>query len=72
MVITATEAKANFGKYIQLAAKEDIYITKIGYTVCRLTKPEVDVNKVLDEISGVLPVHDVDEDALRTERLSRQ
>ena len=72
MVITATEAKANFGKYIQLAAKEDIYITKNGYTVCRMTKPEVDRTKVLKELTGVVKLEDVDEYEMKMERLSKQ
>lgn len=33
MVVTATEFKANFGKYLELVAKEDIFITLIGKTV---------------------------------------
>ena len=32
MSITATELKANLGKYLQMAETEDIYITKNGHT----------------------------------------
>jgi len=35
--VTATEVKNNFGKYIRLAAKEDIIITKNGKEVGRLS-----------------------------------
>ena len=38
--VTATEVKNNFGKYIRLAAKEDIIITKNGKEVGRLTSIE--------------------------------
>ena len=33
MVVTATEFKANFGKYLELVTKEDIFITLNGKTV---------------------------------------
>lgn len=36
MIVTSTEIKNNFGKYIRLAAKEDIIITKNGRKVGRL------------------------------------
>ena len=32
MSITATELKSNLGKYLLLAATEDIFITKNGYS----------------------------------------
>ena len=72
MVITATEAKTNFGKYIQIATEEDVFITKNGYTVCRMTKPEVDRTKVLKELTGVVKLDDVDEYEMKMERISKQ
>ena len=36
MIVTSTEIKNNFGKYIRLAAKEDIIITKSGKKVGKL------------------------------------
>lgn len=33
MAVTATEFKANFGKYLELVTKEDIFITLNGKTV---------------------------------------
>ncbi len=36
MIVTSTDIKNNFGKYIRLAAKEDIVITKNGRTVAKL------------------------------------
>lgn len=72
MVITATEAKINFGKYIKLAATEDIYISKNGTLICKFTAPDVDRKKLLDELTGIIPWDDVDEDAMKEERLARQ
>ena len=42
MSITATELKNNLGKYLLLSAKEDIFITKNGKIVAKLTNPHQD------------------------------
>ena len=39
MSITATELKLNLAKYLLLSATEDIYITKNGKIVSKLTNP---------------------------------
>lgn len=73
MIITATEFKTNFGKYIEMAVSQDIYITKNGKTVARLTSPTVNKLSVLDSIVGIVPQGSVeDEDTIREERLARQ
>ena len=33
MTITATEFKTNFGKYLDMVSREDIYVTKNGKTI---------------------------------------
>ena len=48
MFITATELKTNLGKYLILAETEDIYITRNGKVVAKLSNPyqdRVDVAK---------------------------
>lgn len=55
MSITATELKTNLSKYLLLSATEDIYITKNGKIVSKLSNPfqaRVDVAKSL---FGVIP-----------------
>lgn len=42
MSITATEFKRNLGKYLMLSAHEDIYITKNGKEIAKLTNPHQD------------------------------
>ncbi len=37
MIVTSTEMKNNFGKYLRIAAREDIIITKNGKKVCSLS-----------------------------------
>lgn len=39
MSITATELKQNLGKYLMIASTEDVYITKNGKVVAKLTNP---------------------------------
>lgn len=39
MSITATELKMNLSKYLLLSATEDIYITKNGKVILKLTNP---------------------------------
>ena len=68
MVVTATEFKANFGKYLELIAKEDIFITRNGKTVAKVVNPQISaVDSLRGMLSGVSS--DIDTDSLREERL---
>lgn len=55
MSITATELKANLGKYLILAATEDIYITQYGKVVAKLTSPFQDRVDTAKSLFGILP-----------------
>ena len=55
MSITATELKENLGKYLLLSATEDIYITKNGKIVSKLTNPFQDRVDVARSLFGVIP-----------------
>lgn len=69
MVVTATEFKVNFGKYLGLLATEDIFITKNGKTVAKVSNPNV---SAVDAISGLLKLPDsYDAKTLREERLQK-
>lgn len=41
MIVTATEFKTNFGKYLDMVTKEDIFITRNGKTIAKVTNPQV-------------------------------
>lgn len=69
MAITATELKANLGKYLSLAAKEDVFITQYGKVVAKLTSPFQDREKVAESLFGSVPATLTLEEA-REERLS--
>ena len=71
MAITATELKANLGKYLSLAAKEDVYITQYGKVVAKLTSPFQDRLELAESLFGSVPATMTLEEA-RRERLERQ
>ncbi len=73
MTVTATEFKVNLGKYLLLAKTQDIYISKNGKKIAKLTTPDYDKLNVLDSLVGIIPKdEDIDEDKARSERLNRQ
>jgi antitoxin (DNA-binding transcriptional repressor) of toxin-antitoxin stability system len=55
MTITATELKVNLGKYLILTETEDIYITRNGKVVAKLSNPYQDRVDVAKSLFGVLP-----------------
>ena len=68
MVVTATEFKTNFGKYLEIIAKEDVFITRNGKTVAKVVNPQISaVDSLRGMLSGVSS--DIDTDSLREERL---
>lgn len=69
MSITATELKQNLGKYLLLSSKEDIYITKNGKVVAKLTNPNQNRVNTAKSLFGILPEDASLEDA-REERLN--
>ncbi len=70
MSVTATEFKTNFGKYLELIAKEDIFITRNGKTIAKVVNPQI---SAVDSLRGMLKdvPADLDLDSVREERLSK-
>ena len=51
----------------------DIFITKNGKSIARLTSPAVNKLALLDDLVGIVPQEKaMDENTIREERLSRQ
>ena len=69
MSITATELKLNLGKYLLLAATQDIYITRNGKTIAKLVSPYQDRVDTVDTLFGSVPDTMTLEEALE-ERLN--
>lgn len=55
MTITATELKANLSKYLLLAEKEDIYISRNGKVVAKLGSPFQDKEKLVEDLFASVP-----------------
>ena len=70
MSITATELKANLGKYLMLSATEDIYITKNGRVVAKLSNPFQDRVETAKSLFGIIS-DDMTLERAREERRSQ-
>ena len=54
MTITATELKKNLKKYLELSRNEDIFITKNGKRVAKLSNPAKDRLDLLEGLVGAV------------------
>lgn len=68
MSITATELKNNLGKYLIMSASEDVFITRNGKVVAKLTNPHQDKVEMAKSLFGILP-KDADLEDAKNERL---
>ena len=71
MSITATELKNNLGKYLVLSATEDIFITKNGQIIAKLTNPYQDRVETAKSLFGILP-KDASLEEAKAERLGNK
>jgi len=67
--VTATDFKANLGKYLSLVGREEIHITKNGTDIAVLVAPKVKHNWV-DDLTGIIPGADTDIKKFKAERLA--
>lgn len=70
MSITATELKQNLGKYLMISATEDVFITKNGKVVAKLSNPYQDRVDMAKSLFGSVP-QNVTLDEAKQERLDR-
>lgn len=70
MSITATELKTNLSKYLLLAASEDVFITRNGRTVAKLTSPYQNKLDTVDALFGSIPAT-VTLEQMQEERLAK-
>ena len=68
MSITATELKENLGKYLSLASEEDIFITKNGKVIAKLSSPYANLVETAKSLAGIIPA-DITLEEAREERL---
>ncbi len=72
MTITATEFKKNLGMYMLKALEEDIYITKNGEILVKLSNPNKEKIDVLNSLVGVASSESLTLDEIKEMRLSKQ
>ena len=73
MIITATEFKLNLGKYLEMAAEEEILITKNGKIIAQLSLPQAEKMAVLSTLVGYASVgSSITLADARKERLSKK
>jgi len=70
MIASSTDVQNNFGKYLELAAGQEIVITRNGCAVARLIGINVQKKSLSEQLRGIIPA-DVDEKAIRKERMAR-
>jgi antitoxin (DNA-binding transcriptional repressor) of toxin-antitoxin stability system len=70
MSITATELKANLSKYLILSASEDIFITKNGKIISKLTNPFQNRVDTAQSLFGIFP-SDITLEQAKEERLKK-
>ena len=70
MLITATELKTNLSKYLLLSATEDIYITKNGKIISKLSNPFQERVDVAKSLFGVIS-SDITLEEATEERLNK-
>ena len=70
MSITARELKMNLSKYLLLAETEDIYITRNGKVIAKLSNPYQDRVDVAKSLFGSIP-SDMTLEQAKKERLDQ-
>lgn len=71
MSITTTELKNNLSKYLILSATEDIFITKNGKTIAKLTNPYQNRVETAKSLFGIISSNQSIEE-IKEERLSKK
>lgn len=73
LTVTTTELKQNLEKYLALAHKESITITRDGVPVARLTSPQGKKKKgLVEQLTGIIPDDGTTLYDIRGERLSAE
>ena len=70
MSVSTSELRENLNKYLILSATEDVFITKHGKVIAKLTNPNQDRVKTAESLFGILPEEANLEDA-REERIAK-
>jgi antitoxin (DNA-binding transcriptional repressor) of toxin-antitoxin stability system len=70
MLITATELKANIGRYLDTADDEDIFVSRKGKIIAKISNPARDKVALLDSLVGIANGVNLSAEEARAERLA--
>jgi hypothetical protein len=70
MLITATELKANIGRYLDTAGDEDIFVSRKGKIIAKISNPTRDKVALLDSLVGIADGVSLSAEEARAERLA--
>jgi prevent-host-death family protein len=71
MLVTATEFKSNIGKYLSLVAEQDIFITKNGKNIAKLSSTKQDKVELAKSLFGIAKGSNMTLEQAREERRRR-
>ncbi|MCL2495358.1 MAG: type II toxin-antitoxin system Phd/YefM family antitoxin [Oscillospiraceae bacterium] len=75
MYVTATEFKANFGRYLRLAEEEEIIVTRRGKPDIPVGQKQMTRAEMVRAMRGVIPLNeetkDISVESIRAERRKR-
>ena len=73
MVVSASNFKANFGRYLNAVSEEgELFITKNGKIIAKLSNPAEDRQTLLDSLVGITAHNPVSLEEARKKRFRRQ
>ena len=67
-----TELKTNIGHYLDEVSRDEVYISRNGKVVSKLSSPNQDKQAILDSLAGIAAANPVSLEEARAERLARQ
>jgi len=70
MFASSTDVKNRFGMYLEMAAGQDIIITRNGAAIAKLVGINAKEKSMSEQLRGIIPP-DVDEEAIKAERMAR-
>lgn len=70
MTITSKELKNDLNKYLRLAQTEDVFVTKNGRVMCKLSPVCEDKIAIVESLIGVVPSNAIIDEG-KNERLKR-
>ena len=69
MTVTSTDFKMNLGRYLELAAEEEIIITKNGKRIAKLVSDEEDLTAIAKSLFGIIPTAGITDEEIKAERI---